>query len=431
MCKKTSPPSSNGKSSKKSSSSTVMGIIVNLATAVYTVGFVNFRIVEIVSLIRGFPAQALTTLVALPVISKATTKLPWSLIAILSMAAVVWITDDYVLDPIIPSPQQDIVVVITGANSGVGFETAKALAQYDASSSTVTVVMACRSVQKCQAAAENIRNSQETTTNNNNNVIIPMQLDLASFDSVYQFVDSIQETIGDRPVNVLFNNAGYVPGKVETANAYGLDPSFTTMHLSHHLLAELLVEQNPRLRLVTTSSATHHICAATAWPILGFFMTNRPGCIDSDYLAKNIYSAVNEDKYIVAKVANVLHASEFSIQHTESISVAIDLGWVGTSIQPWMSGKVTPTSLGWMRSASIGIYPMLQAILQPSFDQQEQRNWSQQGGVTMDPLGKTNEPFSFPWWSGDASPEKMKQVGKELWTTSTEILQKHGCTVCQ
>lgn len=412
-----------------------MGMIINLVTAAYTCGFVGFRVMEIASLIAGFPTQVLTSLVACSIVLNKATKVPWSLIVILSMAAFVWITDDYILDPVVipSSPQQAMVVVVTGANSGVGFETAKALA----STGIITVIMGCRSVSKCEAAAETIRKSQRQSTaahssSSSSHNVIPLPLDLSNFDSVFQFVDLVQERLPHRKVNVLFNNAGYVPVAVESANAYGLDPSFTSMHLSHFLLAELLVKHNPELRLVATSSGTHHTCAAPAvLPkiVNDLFLTNPPSCIDHNYLTNRMHHAVNEDKYIVAKVANVLHVSEFSKRHPQSTALAIDLGWVGTSIQPWMSGQITPTSLGWMRSASVGIYPMLQAILleQPAKD----RNWSTQGGVTMDPLGNVREPFSFPLWRGDASPEVMKQAGQELWKKSTEILQQHGCTVCQ
>ena len=224
--------------------------------------------------------------------------------------------------------------------------------------SSVIVIMACRSMAKCHAAADSIRDNALN--------VIPMQLDLSSFDSVRQFVDSVQQTIG-KPVDVLFNNAGYVPPKHEPTNDYGLDPSFTSMHLSHHLLAELLVERNPRLRLVATSSGTHHFCTLPVHlpDFAQFFVSSHPGCIDEAYLAQNIYSAVNDDKYIVAKAANVLHVAEFPLRHPRAKAIAIDLGWVGTSIQPWMRGQITPTSLGWMRSARIGIHPILQAILQP------------------------------------------------------------------
>ncbi|CAJ1941247.1 unnamed protein product [Cylindrotheca closterium] len=410
-------------------------MIINLVTAFYTSGFVFFRIMEIGSLIVAFPMHVLTSFVACIFMMKVA-KVPWSLLAILSMAALVWITDDYILEPI-PSSQQHMVVVITGANSGVGFETAKALAQNE---NPVTVIMGCRSVTKCQAAAETIRAT--TTSSSRDTNVIPLQLDLSNFESVHRFVDSVKVATFGVPVDVLLNNAGYVPLWKEASNEYGLDPSFTSMHLSHHLLAELLVEQNPRLRLVTTSSITHHICGFAAvlpnkalGKIVG--LINDPGCINSDYLATNIYSPINYRRYVVAKMANMLHASEFSIKHPESTSVAIDLGWVGTSIQPWMTGQVSFTSLGWMRSASIGIYPILQAVLRPSVDLPTDetsisRNWSQQGGVTIDTLGNIREPFSYPWWRGDASSEKMKQVAKELWTKSTEILQQQGgCTVCQ
>lgn len=415
MCKKKVPPSTNEASTK---SSFIVRMVLNIITIIYFLGFINFRGWEVVSLVLEYPIEVSTSVVAFLLVAKVTSS--WNLLAILSMVAFVWITDDYLLDPI-PSPTKETVVAITGANSGVGFETAKALAQF----SSVIVIMGCRSVSKCETAAENIRVSLSTSGMN----VIPMHLDLSSFDSVHQFVDSAKQSIG-KPVDVLFNNAGYAPFyRHEPVNEYGLDPSFTSMHLSHHLLAELLVEWNPRLHLVSTSSGTHHACAApfVLPKFLQFPFTVAPGCINEEYLSKHIHSAFNDDKYFKAKVANVLHISEFPLRHPESISIGIDLGWVGTSIQPFMSYQVSPTSLGWMRSASIGIYPMMKAILQPPID----RNWAKQGGINIGVLGQLNEPFSHPWWSGDLSSENMKQVAKKLWQKSTEILQQHGCTVCQ
>ena len=128
-----------------------------------------------------------------------------------------------------------------------------------------------------------------------------------------------------------------------------------------------------------------------------------------------------------------MHVSEFPLRHSMSSAVAIDLGFVGTPIMPrrfagTSNPKFSAASIGLMRPVSIGIHPMLQAVLQPY----KEREWATHGGRIVGVLGRTREPFSWaPWWTGDVSAEKMKQRSKQLWKTSTEILQKYGCTVCQ
>src|SRR5947207_10004715 len=87
------------------------------------------------------------------------------------------------------------VIIVTGANSGIGFETAKELTRKGAH-----VVLACRSMEKGSAAAQyihvEIRNAR----------LEPMVLDLTSLKSVHAFAETFSAA-HDR-LNVLVNNAG-------------------------------------------------------------------------------------------------------------------------------------------------------------------------------------------------------------------------------
>ena len=114
-------------------------------------------------------------------------------------------------------------VIVTGANSGIGFHTAKHLAAHGA-----TVVMACRNTEAGQAAAAKIDGTTEVA-----------ELDLASLDSVRRFAESV-----DRPVDLLVNNAGvmYPPTYRETADGFELQ--YGTNHLGHVALTARLL---PRL----------------------------------------------------------------------------------------------------------------------------------------------------------------------------------------
>jgi len=384
-------------------------LLVHVVMAIYTIGFTFFRLAELASLFELHCIECATAALAAFFLVKWNPS-SWYLVAIATMLTFVYICDDYLLDPLPPlDTLNDMVVVITGANSGIGFETAKTLVS---GSNAITVIMACRSMKKCNDAADRIVSADNKIDKKQ---VIPMQMDLSDFDSVQTFAHEINQKVGGRKVDVLFNNAGYGPPEVEPVNKYGLDPSFTSMHISHHLLTELLIEQNPKLRVVATSSGTHQLCS---------YM--HPSCIDEEYLAKGIYSPQSKQKYFTAKLANVMHVKEIPIHHPSSIAIAIDLGWVGTSIQPWMSGQVTPTSLGWMRSAEVGIKPVLTAILQP-IEYFGDRDWSEDGGLLINTLDVTSEPFSKNCWRGKVSKPIMEEIGRKLWEKTTSILKQNNC----
>ncbi len=140
-----------------------------------------------------------------------------------------WTIDD------IPD-QSGRVAIVTGANSGIGFETAKVLCAKGAH-----VVFACRNVGKADSARRDLPGSHETR-----------RLDLADLDSVRAFADGVS----DWRIDVLVNNAGImaVPKRL---SAQGHESQFATNVLGPFLLTNLLL---PRLtdRVVTLSSLIHH-----------------------------------------------------------------------------------------------------------------------------------------------------------------------------
>ncbi len=130
--------------------------------------------------------------------------------------------------------------VVTGANSGIGFHTAKELAEHGAD-----VVLACRNTTSGREAADRIAGTVSVE-----------ELDLASLKSVHAFVDRFEG-----PLDLLVDNAGVMtpPRYRETSDGHELQ--FGTNHLGHFALAGLLL---PRLlaaespRVVTVASIAHH-----------------------------------------------------------------------------------------------------------------------------------------------------------------------------
>jgi NAD(P)-dependent dehydrogenase (short-subunit alcohol dehydrogenase family) len=420
-------------SSSSSLFSSLFNALISLTIAIYTLGFLFFRIAELVSLVSLYPTHSLSASLGTIAIQCAPTigRWPKRIAYIATLLGVIYAIDFHLPKPL-PKPS-DVhtgkTVVITGANSGLGYETARQLAVHYG----MNVILGCRSKVKCDAAAQAINN--ESVISSSGGKATPMIVDLSDFRSVKSFATQLQ----DVSIDVLFNNAGYAPDSNLPVNQYGLDPSFTSMHLSHFLLTEELLKRHPSLRVVNTSSGTHHLCAIPftvfpTWLLEKIPVDQNPGCVDADFLHNGIYSQTDSAAYINAKVANIMHVVEIPLHHSMATAAAIDLGWVGTSIQSFMEGSFTPTSIGWMRSVDIGVLPAMHAILSTndelldnSNDLMNNRQWKD-GGIVMGVFGRTAEAFVFDWFWKEESlgRSKMLELSKGLWNVSKQIVENHA-----
>jgi len=203
-------------------------------------------------------------------------------------------------------------IVITGANSGLGYQAAGVLAKQGA-----TVVMACRSVERGESAADKLR-EQITDTDPDFDV---RECDLASLDSVEAFAEDLRE--GYDELHALCNNAGVMAiPRSETAD--GFETQFGVNHHGHfaltgHLL-ETLVATPGETRVVTHSSGVHE-----------------NGEIDFDDLHHE-ESYGKWEAYGQSKLANVLFAYELQRRLGEAgiedtLSVACHPGYADTGLQ--------------------------------------------------------------------------------------------------
>lgn len=148
------------------------------------------------------------------------------------------------------SRMDDTVVVITGANSGLGYAGSKAFAQKGA-----TVVMACRSVERGRDAAESIRSEIPDSSTYNLEV---RACDLADLSSVRSFAEGVRDEYS--AIDILCNNAGVMAiPRQETQD--GFEMQLGVNHFGHFALT---VELFPALRaadgearVVTQSSGAH------------------------------------------------------------------------------------------------------------------------------------------------------------------------------
>lgn len=175
------------------------------------------------------------------------------------------------------------VFVITGANTGLGYETTKALVKRHA-----TVIMACRSLERANIALAQIR--LDTT----NGTMIPMELDLSSFDSIRMFVTKLKKEYPK--FDCLINNAG-LGSKTNELTKENFEIHFGVNHLGHFLLTDLLKDtiKANNTRVVVVASKMHE-----------------KGVIDFENLGKIVETTntrVNPH-YNNSKLANVYFARE-------------------------------------------------------------------------------------------------------------------------
>jgi len=200
------------------------------------------------------------------------------------------------------------VVVITGANTGIGFETAKDLARRGAK-----VILACRDLAKAEVASEQIR------TITNNKKVIAKELDVSSLDSVRKFCKEILES--ETRLDILINNAG-VAGLRKQITPDGLELQFATNHFGPFLLTNILLglmKKTGSGRIISVSSVAH----------------NWTKTLD----VNNLNSELKwEPKYIYAraKLANILFMKELSKRLEKSglkiTANAVNPGGVKTAI---------------------------------------------------------------------------------------------------
>jgi NAD(P)-dependent dehydrogenase (short-subunit alcohol dehydrogenase family) len=142
--------------------------------------------------------------------------------------------------------QRGKIVIVTGANSGIGFESARALAQRGA-----TVIMACRSLEKGEAAAGQIRHE------NLRGKVILQQLNLADLGSVGHFAEDFLAEFTQ--LDILINNGGVMATPYQLTED-GFELQFATNHLGHFKLTGLLIDvlkNTPYSRVITVTSYGH------------------------------------------------------------------------------------------------------------------------------------------------------------------------------
>ncbi|MBX2999563.1 MAG: SDR family oxidoreductase [Caldilineaceae bacterium] len=191
------------------------------------------------------------------------------------------------------------VVVITGANSGLGFECAKTLAAKGA-----TVVMTARNLQKGEAARQGILQEQPSAA------LDLMALDVGDLSSIRAFAAAFKEKY-DR-LDILLNNAGVMAiPRQETPD--GFEMQLGVNHLGHFALTGLLLDvitQTPNARIHNVSSSANYTGSINFEDLMGRQNYSRWAAYGQSKLA-NIFFTFELQKRLTAAghdtIANVSH----------------------------------------------------------------------------------------------------------------------------
>lgn len=196
-------------------------------------------------------------------------------------------------------------VIITGANRGLGYETAKLLA----ADIKLTVVLACRNLAGVAAAKNTI--IQET----GNQKVVALPLDLASLQSVRDFVAAFKAG-GFAPLQSLVCNAAVSKASVKDKSEEGYEQTFAINHLGHFLLVHLLLDQLVLpARILFVSSGVHDAANARrsmlppryVTPDLMAYPERDPNLLQIDYKA-------GRQAYATSKLCNILCTLELARQ---------------------------------------------------------------------------------------------------------------------
>ncbi|MDV3133893.1 SDR family NAD(P)-dependent oxidoreductase [Mycobacterium sp. 29Ha] len=284
--------------------------------------------------------------------------------------------------------QSGRVAIVTGANSGLGYDTAALLAGKGAQ-----VVMAVRNLDKGNEALGRIQRTHP------NAQVALQELDLSSLDNTRKAAEVMRSAYPR--IDLLINNAGvmYVPTREATSD--GFEMQFGTNHLGHFALTGLLLDNLIGVdgsRMVTVSSVGHRIMAKIRFDDLNW---------------EHSYNRVKA--YGQSKLANLMFTYELqrrlAAKGAPTVALAAHPGFSDTELMRHLPGFI-PDSL-WKvvaQPAEMGALPTLRAATDPGA----------QGGQYYGPDG-IGEAKGNPKVVASSAQSHDEAIQRRLWTVSEEL----------
>ena len=281
--------------------------------------------------------------------------------------------------------QKGRVAIVTGSSSGIGYETARVLAEKQ-----VTVIIAVRNLEKGNKAADKIKSEVKNAD------LRVLELDLASLESVKNFAESFKKNY--LQLDLLINNAGVmIPPYSKTADGFELQ--FGTNHLGHFALTGQLLElliNTKDARIVNVSSSAH-----------------KTGNINFDDLTWEKRNYSGWKAYGDSKIANIYFTRELDKKLKENnlglITTASHPGWTATELQR-NSGIVEFLNGFFAQDISMGALPTLRAAIEERL----------KGAEYFGPNGFM-ELRGYPVQVETNKLSKDEAIAKKLWEVSEEL----------
>ena len=287
--------------------------------------------------------------------------------------------------------QSGRVAIVTGSNTGLGYDNARVLAARGA-----TVVMAVRDTAKGDAAADRIR---ELTPGA---VVVVHKLDLGSLASVRT---AGAELAAAYPrIDLLINNAGVMyPPKQTTVDGFELQ--FGTNHLGHFALTGLLLNNLLSVdgsRVVVVSSIAHNIRAKIDFADLQWETRryDRVASYGQSKLANLMFAYDLQRRLAAAKAETIAVAAHPGVAATELVRHVPGAGLPGVN---WLSGRLLNTS-------ELGALATLRAATDPAV----------QGGQYYGPDG-FKELRGYPVLVTSSPQSHDTALQGRLWSVSEEL----------
>jgi NAD(P)-dependent dehydrogenase (short-subunit alcohol dehydrogenase family) len=279
--------------------------------------------------------------------------------------------------------------VVTGANSGIGFEAAAVLAQRGA-----RTVLACRDTARGEAAAARIAQAAPGAS------ICVVPLDLAALDSVRAAAGQILATC--QKVDLLINNAGVMwPAYGTTADGFELQ--FGTNHLGHFALTGLLLEAMlpvPGSRVVTVSSTGHRVGRIRFTDLQSERHYGRMAAYAQSKLANLMFTYELQRRLAAAGAPTAALAAHPGVAFTE---LTRHLPGVLQAAYPAVGGLFT-------QSAAMGALPTLRAATDPAAA----------GGEYYGPAGLA-QAKGYPVRVSSTARSRDRAAQERLWAESERL----------
>ncbi|MFN7412827.1 MAG: SDR family NAD(P)-dependent oxidoreductase [Dolichospermum sp.] len=282
--------------------------------------------------------------------------------------------------------QKGRIVIVTGSSSGIGYETARVLANKQAS-----VIIAVRNLDKGNKALAKIVQQNKDTD------VQVMELDLANLASVKNFTENFQKNYSR--LDLLINNAGVmIPPYAKTTDGFELQ--FGTNHLGHFALTGQLLElliSTKGSRIVNVSSGAHNF-----------------GKIDFDDLNWEKRNYAQWTAYGDSKLANLYFTYELDRKLKEqginTLVTASHPGWTATELQRTAGDVMKYLNGIFAQDITMGALPTLRAAVEEGL----------KGAEYFGPNGLM-EIGGYPVKVESNELSKDRAIAQKLWVVSEQL----------